>query len=103
MSEIDVSHAAPSHVRIWALGELHGLTQVAELLPCMVEQVQGLWAVANQHVPALSKGSRLSAAGQAIVQESSAMLQAAVQSFAELCRYAAGLQSNLDGYCCCCL
>ncbi len=69
----------------------------------MVEQVQGLWAVANQHVPALSKGSRLSAAGVAIVQESSAMLQAAVQSFLDLCRYEACVQSKFDGYCCCCL
>ncbi len=91
------------YVRRWASDELHGLTQVAELLPCMVEQVQGLWAVANQHVPALSKGSRLSAAGQAIVQESSAMLQAAVQSFAELCRYGACLQSKVNGTCRCCL
>ena len=90
-------------MRRWASDELNGLKQVAELLPCMVEQVQGLWAVANQHVPALSKGSRLSAAGLAIVQESSAMLHAAVQSFSDLCRYGACLQSKFNGYCCCCL
>lgn len=91
------------HVRRWASHELNGLMQVAELLLCMIEQVQGLWAVANQHVPALSKGSRLSAARLAIVQESSAMLQAAVQSFSDLCRCGACLQSKFDGNCCCCL
>ena len=91
------------YVHRWASYDPIHLSQVAELLPCMVEQVQGLWAVANQHVPALSKGSRLSAAGLAIVQESSTMLQAAVQSFSDLCRYGACLQSKVNEKCSCCL
>lgn len=62
------------------------MAQVAELLPCMADQLQGLWLLANQQLPALAKTSRLAKPGLAVVQENTALAHAVVQSFVELCR-----------------
>ncbi len=61
------------------------VVQVAELLPCMVEQMQGLCLVANEQLPRLGRASSLPAPALAIVQDCSRTAHAAVQAFVELC------------------
>ena len=60
--------------------------QATETLGVMVCQLRWLWAVAQQHMPALLTNSNLPIAALAIAEDSAAAAHATVQAFLDLCR-----------------